>query len=207
MRKGLFALVLLVGGLLAFATVTGAYTNRDTKAQLNWSDDVTTLQSDLSPMPSTLTYVYVQLKDLVQIAGCEYKLSWYPAGALLSGCYEFQVQQHPAGTGTDCSWVMRGNMVEGALESGPDTMMVAFAMQEQCNSDCTQGNVAKVGFDFSMCGGDVGGYIQIDYLKLTDCAAVIDVLKKENLGDPVTIVGGTPVEPVTWGRIKSLYSR
>jgi hypothetical protein len=104
---------------------------------------------------------------------------------------------------------MRGGQVEGVNIYGDDYWTVAFAGDE-CNVVCTTGNVARVLYDFSFCFADIPGIFCLDFLKVTDCQAVIDFLQVT--GD-ATILGGTgvdhpcgvAVESTTWGSIKALY--
>ena len=206
MRKGLLVLGVLAGGLLVFATVASAIVNMDAKAQLNWGTDVATLIDDLTPMPTGLTKLYVQLDDLTNIAGCELTMQWDPPGAVLSGCYEFSSGQFQTGTGTDCTYLGRESPVCAANEATDSTWTIACAFPT-CNTVCDSGNIGWAMFDFSNCGGDIGGWFKLNAVKVTDCNAVIDVLNPDNFGEAVKVVGGTPVEAYTWGRIKQLYSR
>ena len=199
------ALALTVGSTLAFAG-----SNTGGTAYLNWSGNIAVYTPDLSPMPTGTQFLYVQLDNMVELAGCEFMLLWDPPGPMFSGCYEFSVGSHPSGSGTNCAWLMRGGQVEGVNLATDSSWLVAFA-GDQCNIVCVKGNVARALFDFSFCFADIPGIFCLDYLKVTDCAAVIDYLTVT--GD-ATILGGagavppcapTAVEPATWGSIKALY--
>ena len=208
MKKGLlvttvfFALVLLTSSAFAGSNTGGT-------AWLSWNGNWTTPMVDLSPMPGGTMFLYIQLGNLVQLAGCEFLLLWEPPGPMFSGCYEFSVGSHPSGSGTNCAWLMRGGQVEGVNLYDDYSWVVAFAGDE-CNVVCASGNVARALFDFSFCFADIPGIFCLQYVKVTDCNAVIDLLTVT--GD-ATILGGVGVpypcevatEPATWGSIKALY--
>lgn len=201
---GVSILMLVFCSSMAFA---GA--NPSGTAWLSWSGNIAAPDYDLETMPTGTMFLYVQLGNMVQLAGCEFLLLWAPPGPVFSGCYEFSVGAHPSGSGTICTWLMRGGQVEGVNLYGDDYWEIAFAGDE-CNTVCATGNVARVLYDFSMCFADIPGIFCLQYLKVTDCQAVIDVLTV--IGD-ATILGGEGVEypcevatePATWGSIKALY--
>jgi hypothetical protein len=204
--------VLAILSLLIPATTAFGGANYQGRAWLSWNANWTNPVSDLTSMPTGTQFIYVQLGELNELAGCEFELRWYPPGPAFSACYEFSVGSHPSGSGTNCSWLMRGGQVEGLNMADDDEWNVAFAGDE-CNTVCSSGNVARALFDFSFCFQDIPGYFCLEYVKVTDCAAVIDILV---VIDDARILGGpghdypcsfepTTLEETTWGAIKSLY--
>jgi hypothetical protein len=201
---GISILMLVLCSSMAFA---GA--NPSGTAWLSWSGSWTSPVTDLAPMPTGTMFLYIQLGNLTQLAGCEFLLMWAPPGPMFSGCYELSVGAHPSGSGTNCGWLMRGGQVEGVNLIDDHSWLIAFAGDE-CNTVCASGNVARALFDFSFCFDDIPGIFCLQYVKVTDCQAVIDVLTVT--GD-ATVIGGVGVqypceistEPATWGSIKALY--
>jgi len=184
--------------------------NLGVRARLSWVADSASPQSDLVSMPQGTRYLYVQLLDLKELAGCEFELRWYPAGSSFSGCYEFAGGDHPSGSGRNCLWLMRGGQVEGMNEWGEDNWKVAFAGDEP-NRVCAAGNVARGLLDFSFCGHDLPGTFCLDYVKVTDPQAVLD--RVTVVGD-ATVLGGVSAQyypclnvarSTTWGAIKKMY--
>ena len=195
--------------LALFSSLAFAGSNAGGTAWLSWSGNFAAPMVDLSPMPTGTMFLYVQLGNLVQLAGCEFLLYWDPPGPMFSGCYEFSVGSHPSGSGTVCSWLMRGGQVEGVNLYDDNSWLVAFAGDE-CNVYCTSGNVARVLYDFSFCFADIPGIFCLQYIKVTDCNAVIDNLMVTGdatilSGDGVVYPCEIATEPVTWGSIKALY--
>ena len=186
-RKLLLICVLVLGlaGVSVAPAIAGE--NPDGTARLNWSSNyAAAADDDLEIMPSGTVFLYVQLDNLVSIAGCEFLLLWDPPGAMFSGCYEFSVGSHPAGTGTNCAWLMRGGQVEGYNSYDENSWLIAFAGDEN-NTVCTAGNVARALFDFSFCFADVPGKFGLAYVKVTDQYAVKDEL---TITGDATILGG-----------------
>jgi hypothetical protein len=213
MRRGLLVLGLLAGGLLVFATVAGAGNNVYSKAQLNWSEDISPIDSDLETMPTSLVKLYVQIYDLANpfdqlkaVEGIEFVLEWSPAGPALSGCYELSSYQFPHTTTGDCTYIFRAAGTTVEYDKTDSSLSVASA-PGVCNTECDSANIGWVMFDFTGPICTAGGFFQLAEVKLSDCQAVVDELTTENLGDPVTILNGTSVEAATWGRIKQLYSK
>ena len=195
------------------ATVIGAASggaNLSGTAWLSWSGTWHSPDSDLETFPSGTQYLYVQLGNLIEIAGCEFELRWYPPGSPFSGCYEFAAGAHPSGSGTNCTWLMRGGQVEGVNMVDDRSWLIAFAGDEY-NRVCSSGNVARALFDFSFCTGNTPGAFCLDYVKVTDSGAELDRLMI--VGDATTLGGVSAqdypctitTQSTTWGTIKNLY--
>jgi len=167
--------------MLGSAQISRAGSNPDVIAYLTWSPD--SVVTNLTEMPSGTKYLYLRLDGVVDLAGCEFLLLWSPAGETGSGCYEFISGQHPSGSGSDCSWLMRGSQVEGMNESASNSWKVAFAADES-NRGCEEGNVARVMFDFSMCDSTVPGWFSPAYVLVSDSNAELDTVA---VSDTVTV--------------------
>jgi hypothetical protein len=198
--------------IMLFSSTAQGGANYQCRGWLSWGSNWTNPVSDLFPMPTAAASLYIQLGELHELAGCEFELRWQPPGSVFSACYEFVEASHPNGSGTYCAWLMRGRQIEGMNESSDSYWRVAFASNE-CNMFCSSGNVARVLLDFNYCGGDVPGCFCLEYMKVTDCSAVIDMVVV--IGD-ARILGGpgygypcsyepTSLKDSTWGAIKVLY--
>jgi len=207
--------------LLAFLPVdSSAGLNAHARATLSWDPDLPSC--DWLVMPEGQISLYVQLLDIVELAGCEFSLTWHPEIPPSPHCYEILLREHPSGTGNDCTWLMRGEQVLGMDVRGDNYWDIAFAAYE-CDSVCSRGNVARMVVDVSGCQGDVGGWFCLHYLKVTDCAAYLDVLR---VNDDALVLSGEGAgscpcgwwyfcsgcnwgvgiaERTTWGAVKALY--
>jgi len=201
-------------------TALHAGANSGAKAWLSW--DSTSVVCDLPVMPAGSTWVYVQLGDMQGFFGCEFTVWWEPYWPSGAGCYEFVRDEHPSGSGGNCTWMMRGQQAEGISVVDQHSWVDAFA-GDQC-SNCSTGNVARFLLDFSSCSGNVPGRICLEYVQVNDCSFAMDAL---TVIGSVTVLGGVgvqcpcqdfpefpgcpdcdwavSVEGSTWGAVKALY--
>ena len=207
---------------LVLSTTACGGANPDGTAWLSW--DINEVVCDLDTMPAGFTWLNIQLGNISELAGCEFILKWAPPGPPGSTCFEFTLGEHPSGFGELCTWLMRGNQVEGVDLSDDHSWLIAFAGNE-CNTLCSGGNVARVMIDFNGCAGNPEGRFCLEYVKVTDCSSIIEVL---SIIGSVTVLGGQGVEcpcgfpgeddccpgcdwadvsirRSTWGSIKAVY--
>jgi len=186
---------------------------------LSW--DSTSVVCDLTEMPTSPTWLYVQLGGMAELSGCEFSLLWQPTGPLGTGCYEFLAGEHPSGNGDDCTWMMRGSQVEGMNMHGEAHWNLSFVVDE-C-STCQTGNVARMLIQFGSCAWGAAGRFCFQYVKFSDCASVVHhativgsatVLSGSDVYCPCGPIGAplcpdchwaVPVEGSTWGAVKALY--
>jgi hypothetical protein len=198
---------------VCFATAVLALgANPNGTVWLSWNPDwAGETATDLTIMPTSARFLYIQLGNINELAGCEFLLLWEPDGRERSGCYEFLIGAHQSGTYDDCTWMMRGSQIEGINEYSAYKWIVAFA-GNQCNNGCASGNVAKALFEFQFCEGDVPGIFCILYAKVADCSAKLNMITV--VGDPSVLGGGGVPYPcgliridarTTWGSIKAIY--
>jgi hypothetical protein len=215
----------LMLSLVILPTVARCGANPYGTAWLSW--DINEVICDLDTMPTGFTWLYIQLGNIGELRGCEFLLMWAPPGIPGSRCFEFVDGEHPSGIiGGHCIWLMRGSQVEGVNLADDFSWLIAFAGDE-CNAVCSSGNVARVMIDFAGCTEDMASWFCLQYVKVTDCSAVIDVL---TVMSDAALFGGVgadcpcelpagdvqygctlcdwakdPVSGSTWGSIKAMY--
>ena len=211
--------VAVAAALLGSAVAWGG-ANPSGTAWLSW--DINEVVCDLDTMPTGFTWLYIQLGNINELAGCEFLLMWAPPGPPGSRCFEFVLGEHPSGYGELCTWLMRGSQVEGINLYDHSSWLTAFAGDE-CDTVCSSGNVARVMIDFGGCTEDKSSWFCLQYVKVCDCSAVIDIL---TVMSSAALFGGVgadcpcaigmhecglcdwanePVHRTTWGAIKAMY--
>ena len=217
-RRAVFAPA-VAAALLSSAAV-GAGENPNGIAWLSW--DIEEVICDLDTMPTGFVWLCVQLGNISELAGCEVILEWMPPGLPGSRCVEFVYGEHPSGFGDQCTWLVRGNQVEG-INVSDDTQWFTAFVGDECNVSCSTGNVARALFDFGGCVGDTPAWFCTQYVKVTDCSALVDFL---TIMSEAAVLGASGVEcpcclsprsfagcdwadvsirRSTWGSIKAMY--
>ena len=74
-------LVLSVLLLLLSSTAAFGGANYQGRAWLSWNANWSVPEADLAVMPTGTQFLYVQLGELNELAGCEFELRWYPDDA------------------------------------------------------------------------------------------------------------------------------
>jgi len=213
---------LLVAVAVAVVTLPAtlhAGANSGAKAWLSW--DSTSVMCDLTEMPAGPTWVYVQLGDMVELSQCEIEVFWNHVGSFQNGCYEFVTGTHPSGTGSDCTWMIRGQQLE-IHNIATEYSWYVVSAAEEC-STCGTGSVAKFLLDFSSCTGDTPGRICLQLVRVADCSGLVDLPPRAG---SLSVLGGVgvecpcgvglepwcpgcdwavSVEGSTWGAVKALY--
>lgn len=210
MRKIVIA-VCAVG--LATACLTGAafaQKNANVTAYLSWNGLSTV--SDLTT-PGAANNLFLRFDGVDEFKGAEVEITWDPVGNQ-ADCFAQVGFFFKTSLGTTCTYLNRGSAVPVTLYDEPGRFAVAWANAEALTG-CTSGTVFYLTMEFD--GADCSevpltGCFRIKYAKILDAANVIALV---TLASPTATVNGggthcdvlTPVEPTTWGNIKSIFKR
>ncbi len=223
MRKT-FAVAALLGSLviLQSAVAWGQGGNLDARAWFSWSKSDST-QTNLAVDPSgQIKTLYFHAYNLESFKGGEVHIAWVPGDPLETGCFQFIAPTFP--TGTACSVTSGLNRGAPVLisppathtlldcyQGKPDMDSLFFGWANGLPSDCPEGTAAQIGIDFTNCNPGTQGCFFIYDAQILDSG---NALRHVPVDHPtVTVLGGgvcptcIPVEPTTWGRIKSFYRR
>lgn len=199
MKKTLLLAVSCVALSAGLAFAQGE--NYGGQAYLSWSRDATV--RDINTACGDVN-LFLKLSNIHEIKGCEFKIIWNPdeatTGQALAGV------AFPTSAPGNCTYLMRGTIVTVEVSPDDGSSYAVAGAGSGLETACTFGNVAVIMLNFD---GAPGGCAQLPisyslaYVKTTDHIGVINNM---SIIGAATILGATPVEPTTWGNIKSLYN-
>jgi hypothetical protein len=169
------------------------------QAYLSWSRDATV--RDITTACGDVN-LYLKLSNIHEIKGCEFRIIWSPdeatTGMVLGGVF------FPT-SNTGCTYLMRGTVITVEVSPDDGSSYAVAGAGSGITTECDFGNVAVIALNFD---GSPGGCasmpisFSLAYVRVTDSIGVINNM---SIIGAATILGATPVEPSTWGSIKSLY--
>ncbi len=200
-------LVLIAAAMLCVASAALAGNNAGTQAFLSWSP--TTQVLDTAAAATNNLYVrFVRTGSAMQYKGAEVDLTWNPEGDG-AGCFDVINVVYKTSAGTTCTYLNRGSAVPVAIVEAAHAHL-AWANTSQFTS-CTAGAAVQIQFETDACA-DPSGCISLNSAAILDGANVQDQCAIANA--IVTVGGGgthncatVPVQPTTWGAIKSSFNK
>ncbi len=184
--------------------------NSNAKAYLSWSSSNTT-STDLTT-PGAANSLFIRFEGVEEFKGAEIDLIWDPIGNLDTdaNCFAQNGVFQSTSSGTSCTYLNRGTSVPVTTIDINGHHHVAWA-SDTANTSCTAGNAARIIFNFEGClDVPIVGCFKLTQALILDGANAVKTLPI--MGEFATVNGGgdrcaglTPVEPATWGTIKSLW--
>ncbi len=188
--------------------------NRDARAYLSWSSTDTLVTDLTTPGPANNLFLIFRQDNGdgsgLDFKGAEIDLTWSANETMGPACFEHTGTTFKTSSGTTCTYLNRGSAVPVTTADDFGVFHVAWANTTPLTG-CTQGVGLVMAFEFDGCvGATPRGTITMNLAQLLDSNNIIvsSADGTMSIGNAsVYINQDTPVQPTTWGAIKSQYGR